>query len=71
MQIGVKFLRFLDYPHKSLIFINFVIVFPQFSYGEQHEKGADRIPICGTADPQQVSELLGTPPITIGIPSLR
>ena len=47
-------MRFLDYPHKPLIFMNFVMVFHVNPALGGAGKGRDRITICGTADPQPV-----------------
>ena len=54
-------MRFLDYPDKPLIFMNFVMVLHvMFALG-CGVKGADRITICGTADPQPVADQPITP----------
>ena len=55
-------MRFLDYPDKPLIFMNFVMVLHvNFALGGDG-KGADRITICGTAHAQPASDQPITPP---------
>ena len=47
-------MRFLDYPHKPLIFMNFVMVFHVNTALGGAGKARDRITICSTVRPQPV-----------------